>query len=257
MSTWCVTVRRMFHVFNLTAWTFTQRQLIEDQDDESQDATGDITDEELNELLARSDEEQVVFRKMDLEREAREQSEWFAAGGVGPKPDRLLQLHEIPKFLQAERPFPDVKNEEVIEGRGARVRKDVKYSDGLTDEQFAEVRWATAYSQSSYRSHYFTQALEQDEVDLEGYIEANRKRTGASSKSTPQPEFIDKKRARGRGKGKVSVSRDDSPLPSKRKRVKELSITPSAGDDDDEEDEKPSVGQCLMPSKLNADPLTL
>lgn len=76
---------------------------------------------------------------MDIEREAREQSEWSAAGGVGPKPERLVTLSEIPAIYQQENPFPKVDAEDVIEGRGGRVRKDVRYTDGLTDEQFANV----------------------------------------------------------------------------------------------------------------------
>ncbi|KAG8987114.1 hypothetical protein FRB90_003591 [Tulasnella sp. 427] len=130
------------------------RQLLEDQDDESQDQTGDITDEELNELLARTDEEELIFRQMDIERDAKEQGEWYAAGGVGAKPERLLTLGEIPTVYQQDNPFPKIDPEDVIEGRGARVRKDVRYNDGLTDEQF-------------------TNAIENEEIDYEDFVQQN------------------------------------------------------------------------------------
>ncbi len=99
-----------------------------------------MTDEELNELLARTEEEEVIFKQMDIEREANEQSEWARAGGVGPKPERLMTLQEIPATYQQDDPFPKQDLEDIIEGRGARIRKDVRYTDGLTDEQFTMVR---------------------------------------------------------------------------------------------------------------------
>ncbi|KAG8931907.1 hypothetical protein FRC01_000597 [Tulasnella sp. 417] len=220
------------------------RQLLEDQDDESQDQTGDITDEELNELLARTDDEQLIFRQMDIEREAREQSEWFAAGGVGPKPERLVTLPEIPAVYQQDDPFPKIDPDDVIEGRGARVRKDVRYTDGLTDEQFAN-------------------AIENDEIDYEEYVEQNyqakakrsaRKVAGMqnSEQSTPAPEFDipQKKAGRGRGRGRPSgknTPHEASPMPSKRKRVKEMSLTPSADDDEDDDDDKPSKRRRTQP----------
>ena len=108
-----------------------------------------MLDEELNELLARSDEEQVIFRQMDVQREADEQTEWVLSGGIGPKPDRLMQMHEIPKIYQQEDPFPVIKDEDAIEGRGGRVRKDIKYSDGLTDEQWTQVSFCL------YRLRYY------------------------------------------------------------------------------------------------------
>ncbi|KAG8966745.1 hypothetical protein FRC03_011386 [Tulasnella sp. 419] len=205
------------------------RQLIEDQDDESNEQTGDIGDDELNELLARSDEEQVIFRQMDIERDAQERQEWISSGGVGPMPDRLMQLHEVPLVYQQENPFPKKDYEDLPEGRGARIRKDVRYNDGLTDEQW-------------------TNALEDDTIDMDDYIEKrqqarekrNAKKSGkafASGQSTPVPELEPKKRGRGRGKGRTD---EDSPAPTgKRKRmVKEMSLTPSANEDD--EDDRPS-----------------
>ncbi|KAG8864316.1 hypothetical protein FRB96_006137 [Tulasnella sp. 330] len=212
------------------------RQLIEDQDDESQDATGDMTDEELNELLARTDEEQIRFKEMDINRESQERLAWTNAGGLGPKPDRMLQMNEIPAIYRQDNPFPIREDLDVTEGRGARVRKDVRYNDGLTDEQFSA-------------------AIENDEIDYEEYVEQNhRARTSragkkaaiqASGQSTPQPELeppLKKARGRGRPSGK-GASHEDSPIPSaaaKRKRMKEMSVTPSIADDD-EEDEKPSL----------------
>ncbi|KAG8998793.1 hypothetical protein FRB94_006640 [Tulasnella sp. JGI-2019a] len=207
------------------------RQLIEDQDDESQDATGDMTDEELNELLARTDEEQIRFKEMDITREAQERLAWTNSGGLGPKPERMLQMNEIPAVYRSENPFPIREDLDVTEGRGARVRKDVRYNDGLTDEQFSA-------------------AIENDGIDYEEYVEQNHRartsRTGkkasvqVSEQSTPQPEpeQPQKKGRRGRPSGK-SAAHEDSPIPAKRKRMKEMSVTPSIADDD-EEDEKPT-----------------
>lgn len=105
------------------------------------------------------------------------------------------------------------------------------------------------------------QAIENDEIDYEEYVEQNyqakakrsaRKVAGlqASEQSTPAPEFDipQKKAGRGRGRGRPSgknTPHEASPMPSKRKRAKEMSLTPSADDDDDDDDDKPSVSLSL------------
>lgn len=99
------------------------------------------------------------------------------------------------------------------------------------------------------------QAIENDEIDYEEYVEQNhRARTNRAGKkaamqvseqSTPQPE-LEPTPKKGRGRGRPSAkgaSHEDSPIPTaaaKRKRVKEMSVTPSIVDDDEEE-EKPTL----------------
>ncbi|XP_074643538.1 SWI/SNF-related matrix-associated actin-dependent regulator of chromatin subfamily A member 2-like [Tubulanus polymorphus] len=108
-------------------------QLLENEGegDEEEDEVPD--DETINQMLARSEEEFDVYQEMDIERrrdEARQQKR---------KP-RLMEEDELPAWM--------IKNEEEVErltyeeeedkmfGRGSRQRKEVDYSDALTEKQW-------------------------------------------------------------------------------------------------------------------------
>lgn len=94
------------------------------------DEEDEIDDEDLNEILARGEEEAVLFNLMDKERNAT--SEF----GKDKKHDRLMTIDELPKEYLKEIVIEPVREE--ILGRGARDRKRVYYDDGLTEEQFLE-----------------------------------------------------------------------------------------------------------------------
>lgn len=100
-----------------------------------------MDDDEINDIVARSEGELVLFRKMDIQRAAQEEKEWRQAGHTGPVPPRLMQVSELPEVYQRDEPAPGVDSEvDGFTGRGARVRNVVRYTDGLTDDQWAEVR---------------------------------------------------------------------------------------------------------------------
>ncbi|KAI9097249.1 SNF2-family ATP dependent chromatin remodeling factor snf21 [Phlyctochytrium arcticum] len=107
-----------------------------DEDDVNQeDDEGHLEDADLNEIINRSDEELQIFNQMDAERKALEQQMWRASGRKGNPPPRLIQDNELPaSYLEADNPVMD--EIELDLGRGARVRKDVRYDDGLNDDQF-------------------------------------------------------------------------------------------------------------------------
>lgn len=97
----------------------------------------ELDDDELNEILARNDEERLIFRKIDEEREAK------CPYGKGKQFDRLFSEAELPETYKEE----FLKKEEMAEpevvdhnqyGRGARERKVTHYDDGLTEEQWLE-----------------------------------------------------------------------------------------------------------------------
>jgi hypothetical protein len=111
-----------------------------DNEDDGTEESGIMNDDEINEIIARSDEEVIIFREMDVERERLAEERWRAAGNRGPRPPSLMTLEELPAYWQTDE-VRDAKDDEIlIEGRGARKRQAVNYSDGLTDEQFAMVR---------------------------------------------------------------------------------------------------------------------
>ncbi len=100
------------------------------------EATGDLgqeemDDDDLNVIMARSDAEFEQFREMDKQRERE------SPYGPNKELPRLLSEAELPDvFLQDGTEMAD-EPEEVV-GRGARQRTQVKYDDGLTEEQWLE-----------------------------------------------------------------------------------------------------------------------
>lgn len=105
------------------------RTLLESADMAESGEQDEMEDEELNMLLARSDEELGVFQRLDEER-AKE-----GYGSAKGKP-RLMAEEELPEiYLTEGNPIAD-ETEETILGRGARERTKVKYDDGLTEEQW-------------------------------------------------------------------------------------------------------------------------
>ncbi len=98
-----------------------------------------MNDEEINEIIARSDEEAHIFRDMDIKRERDAQEAWKAAGNRGKPPPSLMQLEELPECYRTDEPFVIKADFDEMEGRGHRRRTVVNYNDGLSDDQWAMV----------------------------------------------------------------------------------------------------------------------
>lgn len=89
----------------------------------------EMDDDELNLIMARSDNELIQFQQIDQER-AKDPHY-----GPSRKLPRLMGESELPDiYLQEDNPVPEEIEE--IAGRGARERTRVKYDDGLTEEQW-------------------------------------------------------------------------------------------------------------------------
>lgn len=110
------------------------RTLLESADMAESGEQDDMEDEELNMMLARSDEEIAVFQKIDEER-ALDPIYGSAAAGTKAKP-RLMGEDELPTIYLNEGSVLEEETEDVILGRGARERTKVRYDDGLTEEQW-------------------------------------------------------------------------------------------------------------------------
>ena len=146
----------------------------------------EMDDDDLNMIMARTDDEMVLFQQMDADRV--NDSEY---GGPGQKP-RLLAEDELPDvYLQDDAPVSEEYEE--ITGRGARERTRVKYDDGLTEEQWLE-------------------AVDNDEDTIEEAIarKENRKAKRAANAERRVKEF----------ESSPERSRESSvvPLPKKRNR---------------------------------------
>ena len=87
-------------------------------------------------MIARTEEEYESFQRMDIERRRQE------ARDPNRKP-RLMEEEELPSWLlkddkEVERlTYED--EEEKLFGRGSRQRKDVDYSDSLTEKEWLRV----------------------------------------------------------------------------------------------------------------------
>jgi hypothetical protein len=98
-----------------------------------------MNDEELNQIISRTDQEVGLFRDIDIKRERDAVESWRLAGNRGKPPPPLMQFEELPECYQTDEPFEVEELEDVLEGRGQRRRNIVNYNDGPSDEQWAMV----------------------------------------------------------------------------------------------------------------------
>jgi ATP-dependent helicase STH1/SNF2 len=180
----------------------------------------EMDDEDLNMILARSDDELNVFRQMD---EQRAKDPIYGTGAGSKRVPRLMAESELPEIYMSDgNPISDEPEE--IKGRGARERTRVKYDDGLTEEQ-----WLNAVDDdedspeaAAARKQARKERREQNRLKRLGQIPGSIENSPAGSRdSTEEPEPTPKK-ARGRKSGGKADKRkaedvDDEP-PAKRKR---------------------------------------
>ncbi|KAL8922872.1 MAG: hypothetical protein Q9172_003378 [Xanthocarpia lactea] len=147
----------------------------------------EMDDDDLNQIMARNDDELVLFQKMD---EERAQDTDYGPGRPLP---RLMAEDELPQiYLGEENPVPEEVEE--YAGRGARERTRVKYDDGLTEEQWV-------------------MAVDNDEDTIEDAI---ARRTATIEKRRNNKE---KKAKRASGLDATSeTSRESSEVPVSKKR---------------------------------------
>ncbi|KAK5077246.1 transcriptional regulator [Lithohypha guttulata] len=181
---------------------------------EAGDNQEEMEDDDLNEIMARSEEELVLFQKMDKERQATDPY------GPGKPLPRLMGESELPDiYLQEDEPEPKKEDDEFA-GRGARVKTQVRYDDGLTEEQ-----WLAAVDDSD-DSIGDAVKRKQARIDKRRTNKAKRENGtgGASSvassrESTEEPVPQPKKRGRKPGPLKRKAEEEPEETPTtKRKR---------------------------------------
>lgn len=104
-------------------------QSILHQDEADEEEENEVPDDEvINLMLHRSEDELELFKKMDIERKERE---------LNGK-SRLITEAELPDWLVKEDDEVDRWNyeEDSILGRGSRQRKEVDYTDSLTEKEW-------------------------------------------------------------------------------------------------------------------------
>ncbi|KAL7285940.1 LOW QUALITY PROTEIN: hypothetical protein ACG7TL_001055 [Trametes sanguinea] len=210
------------------------RSILEADQEEENEEAGDMNDDEINEIIARSDDEAKLFHELDIQRERDALEAWRRAGNRGKPPPPLMQLEELPECYRTDEPFQDSNDLDELEGRGHRRRTVVNYNDGLSDDQ-----WAMPAERAS------AQALEEGE-DLQELSERAREKKErratnkllkqTDSHESPGPEF-ETPRSRKSGKKGKAKAELDVPASGKRKRGggKSTSMTPSVIEEDDDE----------------------
>ncbi|XP_065904965.1 transcription activator BRG1-like isoform X2 [Dysidea avara] len=105
----------------------------EQEDTDEEDEAPD--DESLNQMIARNEDELELFQRMDMERESREAMD----PELRHKP-RLVTAEELPAWILRDDDEVEQltleETEERLFGRGSRVKKDIDYTDSLTEKQW-------------------------------------------------------------------------------------------------------------------------
>lgn len=103
------------------------------------------TDEEINEMIARTDDEFDLFQKMDIERDQARGTSHRLMQEVKKKnifswcfvhTYKYIEQFELPSWLLEEPVVGSVDDMTLVYGRGFRDRPKVDYDDGLTDKQW-------------------------------------------------------------------------------------------------------------------------
>ena len=168
----------------------------------------EMDDDELNVIMARSEDEISVFQKLD---EERAKDPYY---GPNRKLPRLMGESELPDiYLQEDNPVPEEIEE--IAGRGARERTRVKYDDGLTEEQ-----WLMAVDDDE---DTLEAAIARKNARIEKRNAGKAKRAGLAD-SSPEPsrqsseEPVPKKRIRKSNGSKRKAEEDLEETPASKKK---------------------------------------
>ncbi|ORZ22517.1 SNF2 family N-terminal domain-domain-containing protein [Absidia repens] len=173
------------------------RNLLEDKNDEDgqdSDAEEDLDDEELNEMLKRSDQELAIFKKIDADRNRTEfEMHKRMSTGNGKKYERLIQDDELPEVYRNEAVAQNAGP--LVElGRGQRARDEVHYDDGLTEEEW-------------------TAALENGDINLNDLVSGQHSKKGRRRGDKSAVNYSDESDSglkRGRRDANAFAMMDDS-----------------------------------------------
>ncbi|KAL9107810.1 MAG: hypothetical protein Q9227_007325 [Pyrenula ochraceoflavens] len=173
----------------------------------------EMEDDDLNEIMARNEDELQMFQNIDRERMENDQY------GPGHRLGRLIEESELPEIYLAE-DNPVTEEVEEYAGRGARERKVTKYDDGLTEEQ-----WLMAVDADDDTIEDAI-ARKEARIDKRRTNKEKRSRKAQGAESSPEPSRESsmtpqpKKRGRKPGVGqkrKLEEPEEDTPVSKKKK----------------------------------------
>lgn len=182
---------------------------------------------------------------MDRERDASRLERFRAEGHNGPLPPPLMQESELPPFYRidiGDHLASQVANEEE-QGRGRRAKAEVKYSDGLTDDQWLNAMDASdddveaAVERKQHRGDRKKERKKLNEMLAQAEAEGKplnsitiKTDPSVGEPGTPPPNKAIKKRGRPSKSATPSVLGDDAPIVSLRTLQPSLGIRTSADD---------------------------
>ncbi|KAI2639843.1 chromatin remodeling complex SWI/SNF, component SWI2 and related ATPase [Hypomontagnella submonticulosa] len=195
------------------------RTLLESADMAESGEQEEMDDEELNMILARSEDEITVFQKLD---EERMRDPIYGNGPGSKRVPRLMAEDELPEIYLSDGNPVGEEQEEVL-GRGARERTRVKYDDGLTEEQ-----WLMAVDDdedspeaAAARKQARKDKRESNKLKRLAVLNASGANSPSASRaSTEEIETPPKKRGRkpGSKNEKRKAEDDDGEPPAKKRR---------------------------------------
>jgi len=195
--------------FNQNATDSERKELLQKlMETEDADRKYDIpSDESLNEMMARSEEEFELFQKMDEEKAKEEESYWKEKNQSVPP--RLLVEKEFPDWLaKSDQTIEEATKERIVDlGRGQRSRTTANYDDGFRDDEFlmsddedgfADLDSEASASRSKRRRDEDEEEEEEEEEDEDFGSKSRRsskrqKKTTTGSKSVGRPRGKKKK----------------------------------------------------------------
>ncbi|KAF3395733.1 Chromatin structure-remodeling complex subunit snf21 [Penicillium rolfsii] len=198
------------------------RTLLESTEDTEQ--LGDqeeMEDDDLNEIMARSEEELAIFQQMDREREKNDEY------GPGRRYPRLMCDEELPDiYVQEDAPITEEPVTEVY-GRGARERKVKRYDDDIPLEE-----WTKLVAECEETGASIDDVVEQylqEREDRKVRKEKRKLKAQGVVESSPEPVENDETPPRKRRRGPAPTKRkaeevaEETPQP-KRKRGRQPKI---------------------------------
>ncbi|KAJ8251297.1 hypothetical protein GJAV_G00219830 [Gymnothorax javanicus] len=191
---------------------FLQAILEHEEQDEEEDEVPD--DETVNQMIARSEEEFDHFMRMDLDRRREE------ARNPKRRP-RLMEEDELPTWImkddaEVER-LTCEEEEEKMFGRGSRQRKEVDYSDSLTEKQWLKAieEGTLEEIEEEVRHKKTTRKRKRDrDLDLPG--------PATPSASTPRPREKDEETKKQKKRGRPPAEKLSPNPPALTKKMKKI-----------------------------------
>uniref|UniRef100_A0AAQ5ZYH1 SWI/SNF related, matrix associated, actin dependent regulator of chromatin, subfamily a, member 2 n=1 Tax=Amphiprion ocellaris TaxID=80972 RepID=A0AAQ5ZYH1_AMPOC len=188
---------------------FLQAILEHEEQNEEEDEVPD--DETLNQMIARNEDEFELFMRMDMDRRRED------ARNPKRKP-RLMEEDELPSWIikddaEVER-LTYEEEEEKMFGRGSRCRRDVDYSDTLTEKQWLR----SGFQISTYTSPAYSCVVREliNFVPVLSLLYLQAIEDGNLEEM--EEEIRLKKRKRKRRQDKDSSSRDEGSSKAKKRR---------------------------------------